>query len=142
MYRNRVFSSRKHWKWTYWNTRQKSTELTIPLKFELGTIVRLHVCSNHHGKMMLCRFQTSHHENISKHKNWFLYCLVRQNKHCPKIAFSGQQNAENEHNETLNKRYRTDYSFKISIKIVLRLHVCSNQHAIMRHCKFLHHIIK
>jgi len=30
------------------------------------------------------------------------YFLVRQNDRCPEIAFSGNKNAENERNESLN----------------------------------------
>jgi len=41
----------------------KKTKGTIPLKFELDTFVRLPVRSNQHGKMSLCWFHTSHHDN-------------------------------------------------------------------------------
>jgi len=32
------------------NPSPNKSELSIPLKFGLGTFVRLHVCSNHHVK--------------------------------------------------------------------------------------------
>ena len=41
----------------------KRTELTIPLISGLGTIVRLHVCSYHPGKMKHSRFYTSYNDN-------------------------------------------------------------------------------
>ena len=41
----------------------KRIELTIPLIFGLGTIVRLQVCSYHPNKMVHSRFHTSYHEN-------------------------------------------------------------------------------
>ena len=40
--------------------------------------------------------------NFEKPK-YLLYCFIRINDRYPEIAFSGHQNAENEHNETLNK---------------------------------------
>jgi hypothetical protein len=43
-----------------------------------------------------------------------------QNDRCPEILFSGHQNTENEHNETLNKKARTDDSRKVWIR-----HICT-----------------
>jgi hypothetical protein len=108
----------------------KSTELTIPLKFELGTFVRLHVCSNRHGITRLGRF---HITKINfQTQNSLLYCFDRQNEQCPEIAFSGHQNAENEHNETFKKKsteMTTPLNFQFSM-----LHLCSNHQGKKRHC--------
>ena len=42
---------------------KKWTELTIPLIFGLGTIVRLQVCSYLPGIMNFSRFHSSYHDN-------------------------------------------------------------------------------
>ena len=45
------------------NTLQIRTDLTIPLIFGLGNIVRLQVCSYHPGKKKHSIFHTSYHDN-------------------------------------------------------------------------------
>jgi len=77
--------------------------MTNPLKFVLVIFLRLHICANHHAKMTHCVLYTSHHDNKLQNTENFLYCLVGQYGRCPEIAFYCHKNAENEHNDTLNK---------------------------------------
>jgi len=65
--------------------------------------------------MRLFRLNTSHQEYKFLNAEMFTICLVRQNDRWPEITFSGHQTAENELNETLNKKYRTHNSLKIWI---------------------------
>ena len=69
----------------------------IPLKFGLGTLVRLHDSPFKNDAL-----PNSHNDNKLQNTNIFQYCLVGQNKRGAQIAISCQPNAENEHNERLN----------------------------------------
>jgi hypothetical protein len=75
-------------------------------------ISKKQICSNHRGKMRCWRHYTSQYEYKLQTIDCLLYYMNRQNDRCPKIAFWCYQNTGNEHNETLNKKYRTDDSFK------------------------------
>ena len=72
-----------------------NTELRIPLKFRLGSFVRLNIRFIIMGKLGNADF-TLHFSLVNNQTTKLLrYFLVRQNDSCPEIEFSGQQNAEN-----------------------------------------------
>ena len=97
----------KHWKSTQGNTLQKRTELTISLIFGLGTIVRLHVCSYHPGKMRHSRLHTSYHDNKFANTETLINIVCLGNSTMAGNMFSRLQNAENELSGTLNTNKHT-----------------------------------
>jgi hypothetical protein len=79
------------------------TDLTIPLKLGLGRFVSLHICCIPFGKIRHRRINTSQcHNQLPKYEIHTTVCLGK-NDRCAEIAFSGHQNAENQHNETFEK---------------------------------------
>ena len=142
MWRYRIFCSPKHWKWTKGNTK-KWTELTIPLIFRLGTIVRLQVCSYLPGKMKHSIFHKSYHDNKFANTETLINIVWLVIEQWPEICFQVFN---------MPKMNLVELSTQISIpddsiKILIR-HVCSMYHRSNHHCKvlnlaeFTHYITK
>jgi hypothetical protein len=103
-------------------------------KFRFGTFVRFTFLLYTMGKWGTTFFV--HYIALIYKQKWKIFhkIVFGQNERCTQIAFSGLQNVEIEHNEILIN-YRTDDSLKFGLGTFVLLHIWSNHHGKIRHCR-------